>query len=178
MTGCDYCAALHRKGKNKPFQVLQKSEVMQDAFAQLGQMEFIDYQLEEKMEAFTCALYGGRGKTTSVDELRYQKLSNTKKSLRTTDPASLPPCRRTLRQKLKSLNYVSNMWRQAPIADMELWDPKDHGYKEENGRLTPLWFEGPEKPDITYAPQDIPDSDSDSDSSCSDSDSDDDPDLD
>ena len=91
MTGCDYCAALHRKGKNKPFQVLQKSEVMQDAFAQLGQMEFIDYQLEEKMEAFTCALYGGRGKTTSVD-----LMNSTTKSYRTqrslSEPLTLHVC--------------------------------------------------------------------------------------
>lgn len=143
---------------------MRKSAVYRKAFSELGDSENITQELEETMESFVCSIYGG-GKITSVNELRYNKLVKKSNKLRSSDPSSLPPCKETLRPKLKRCNHVSNMWKQAVDKNMVLWDATRNGYVNDNNKYKPLWFEGPEKPDVTYTPTaELLDSDDNSDS--------------
>ena len=98
----------------------------QKAFSELGDSENITKELKETMESFVCSIYGG-GKITSANELRYNKLVKKSNKLRSSDPSSLPPCKDTLRQKLKRCNTVSNMWKQAIEKNMGLWDATRNG---------------------------------------------------
>ena len=143
---------------------MRKSAVYRKAFSELGDSENITQELEETMESFVCSLYGG-GKITSVNELRYNKLVKKSNKLRSSDPSSLPPCKETLRPKLKRCNHVSNMWKQAVDKNMVLWNATRNGHVNDSNKYKPLWFEGPEKPDVTYTPTaELLDSDDNSDS--------------
>ena len=57
------------------------------------------------------------------------------------------------------------MWNQAIDKNMVLWDATRNGYVNDNNKYKPLWFEGPEKPDVIYTPTaELLDSDDNSDS--------------
>ena len=90
LTGSDYTASFHRKGKKRPFETIRKSAVYRKAFSELGDSENITQELEETMESFVCSIYGG-GKIISVNELRYNKLVKKSNKLRSSEPSSLPP---------------------------------------------------------------------------------------
>ena len=111
LPGSNYTTSFHWKGKKRPFETMRKSAVYQKAFSELGDSENITKELEETMESFVCSIYGS-GKITSVNKLRCNKLVKKSNKLRSSDPSSLPPCKDTLRQKLKR-NHVSNIWKQA-----------------------------------------------------------------
>ena len=58
LTGCDYTASFNRKGKVKPFKMLQKNPSIQDAFSALA---FQDGDIDEiinMIEGFVCTMYG------------------------------------------------------------------------------------------------------------------------
>ena len=53
-TGCDYTAAFARKGKLKPFVLLEKNKHFQNVFATLGKSESVEHEINKDIEMFVC----------------------------------------------------------------------------------------------------------------------------
>ena len=69
-TGCDYTAAFVRKGKVRPFSLVEKSTLFQKAFAALGESQEVTPETESTIESFVCAMYGKPG-LCDVESVRY-----------------------------------------------------------------------------------------------------------
>ena len=57
-SGCDYTASFNRKGKVRPFKILEKDGLAQDAFASLNSGETITLDIISTLEEFVCKIYG------------------------------------------------------------------------------------------------------------------------
>ena len=73
MKGCDFTTSFYRKGKIKPFEVLQNDHqgIHIKFFQSLLSMNEPDYK---QAEEFICALYGIKGGIKEVNEARYAQL--------------------------------------------------------------------------------------------------------
>ena len=58
-TGCDYTAGFVRKGKKRPFAILEKDERFLQAFSAIATSPVDDFT-SKVIEDYTCALYGAR----------------------------------------------------------------------------------------------------------------------
>ncbi|KAK4317433.1 hypothetical protein Pmani_011441 [Petrolisthes manimaculis] len=69
------------------------------------------------------------------------------KNLKKVDCALLPPCSKTVRNKLQRAHFVSIVWGNTESAhpDGEL-DPCDYGWQMKGGNYVPVWFSGPSVP--------------------------------
>ena len=57
-TGCDYTSSFMKNGKVKPFKLLEKNEVVQDALIALGEINYLEQDNTEVLEKYVCQLYG------------------------------------------------------------------------------------------------------------------------
>ena len=70
------------------------------------------------------------------------------------DCALLPPCSKTLHNKIKRTNYVALLWGRADSSHPgDGLDPLDFGWAEKDGCFVPEWFSGPSIPDIVFEGQ-------------------------
>ena len=83
-TGCDYASSLMKKGKVKPFKLLQKNEAVQDALIAFGEIDSLEQDNIEVLEKYVCQLYGQK-KNSDVNDVRmhlffqkYQQKEDTK----------------------------------------------------------------------------------------------------
>ena len=53
-TGCDYASSLMKKGKVKPFKLLQKNEAVLDALIALGETNSLEQDNTEVLEKYVC----------------------------------------------------------------------------------------------------------------------------
>lgn len=58
ITGCDYTATFPRKGKVRPFQILEKNRHRQIVFGTLGVDETLTDAQISGVEEFVCLMYG------------------------------------------------------------------------------------------------------------------------
>ena len=63
-TGCDYTSSFNRKGKIKPFKLLEKYPEIQEAFLNLSHSEGISLDIKSIIESFLCQMCGTK-KTNS-----------------------------------------------------------------------------------------------------------------
>lgn len=63
------------------------------------------------------------------------------------DCALLPPCSKTVRNKLQRAHYVSIIWGNADTAYPPQLDPLQYGWSIKNQCYVPEWFEEPALPD-------------------------------
>ena len=68
-TGCDYTASFMRKGKIRPYKLMEQSASAIEAFANLGEAENIEADTIEKIEQFVCSMYA-KPRLTSVNDVR------------------------------------------------------------------------------------------------------------
>ena len=92
-----------------------------------------------------------RPRLRDVNVLRYMKINDVcskrgVESLKTVDMSSLPPCKRTLREHIKRVNYQVAIWRSAHQPNPDIPHPDQHGWKMVDGHLQPLWFQGDDIP--------------------------------
>ena len=119
-TGCDQNSSMLRKSKMKSWKTAQ--EHLQ-TFNNLGTTYEVSDQLVKQLEAYVCALYGIKG--TNVDEARnFMFWNRLKKRKKVIGLSMLPPCKKSLLLHIKLSNYISGIWRQASVAEMDIQDPK------------------------------------------------------
>ena len=153
-TGCDYTSAFYKKGKIKPFAILEKNASGEyiRCFKSLGMQRDPDINL---LNRFVCEMYSCSG-MSCVNDARcaiFKRMSGPKDlknplgKIKRIDCAVLSPCSKTLDKKIMRCHYVSVMWSKAgcsnPLDGMS--DPTKFGWKMEN-EYVPEWFSGTSVP--------------------------------
>ena len=82
---------------------------------------------------FVCRLYCNES-NNDVALVRMKLFSQ-----KTRDVERIPPTRDALDQHLKRSVFQASLWTTAHMAMMPVNNPTDHGWKEENGKLLPVW---------------------------------------
>ena len=150
-TGCDYTSAFLRKGKVKPFQILQRHPHIIKAFKDLGGTASINAVQLPPLEQFVCAVYG-RPLCSNVNEVRYKLFqarydvncnNNSISVPNGVDLCLIPPCRNSLEVHIMRSNYVAYMWRNAHVSYMQLPTPVGNGWLEaSDGGIAIQWTQG------------------------------------
>lgn len=156
LTGCDYNPAFYRKGKKKPFELLEASLEYQQALTRLGDANN-DSTTEdfEVFERFVCQMYG-RKSLNDVNDCRdaifassykCKKADDTFKiKTKNFDASALPPCKSELENQLRRTAYISSIWRNAHLQHPTHLEPTDCGWHEVDGKYQINWFEGEQLP--------------------------------
>ena len=145
-------SAFKGKGKLKPLKALQLYPQFFESLAKLGESWSMNKDLLDKIEAFTCAMYG-KPKFLHVDDLRFcmlnEKCKNETISSNTNiDLSALPPCRKSLVQHARHGNFQTVIWKRGHVPTPDTPKANDgHGWHECDGKLRPLWTE--EEEDLT-----------------------------
>ena len=147
-SGCDTTSSFKGLGKVKPLKVLLKLAKFEPVLARLGDVWDVPDDLMNELDAFTCALYG-RPRIRTVDELRYIKMNEVcvtdiqLSSSKNIDMSMMPPCRRSLEQHIKRVNYQVGIWKRSHIPNPDIPLASDgHGWTLVNSKLEPLWYNG------------------------------------
>ena len=137
-TGCDYTSSFLKKGKSKAFAILRKDKGYVEVFKSLC----TEHPDDAGINRFVCHLYG-ENDAIDANDARYQKVMRFSQSKlnakfiyvksstrpKSLNRSSLPPCRKTLRQKILRCKMISKMWHKAdtkePAAGL---DPLSHGW--------------------------------------------------
>ena len=175
-TGCDTTSAFKGHGKLKPLKILEKNDEYKKAFSEIGIEWTITQSTKDKLEAFTCAIYG-KPRVKDVNMARFQKINEacSNKSLnamKNVDLASLPPCKKTLEKHIERVIYTVGILKKSHIPNLIIPNPENYGWKKVNGLVQPHWFDGKEMPLQLEDVEVREDSDSDMDEVSSDAESD------
>ena len=153
-TGCDYTASFMRKGKIRPFDLIEKSKTFTSAFARIGIAQDIPECVLVDIEMFVCMMYGKPG-AWGVNDARFDLFKHSiapsarghpLKVIKHTDPSLLPPCHTVLANKIKQTNYVAYMWKNADQPDPIMCDAEESGWVTRDGIYAINWFEGDQIP--------------------------------
>ena len=146
--GCDSTSAFKGIGHLKPLKLLKKNAKYEKPLAKLGNSWTVSEDLMDELDAFTCAIYG-RQNVKHVDELRYFKLNELGSRDQQVNPtknvdlASVAPCRKSLEQHIRRVNYQVGIWKHSHLPDPDIPAPtENHGWHSVDGKLEPLWFNG------------------------------------
>lgn len=154
-TGCDYTASFYRKGKVKPFKELEKNLQVQHVFACLNKIEQIDNMKNmEILQEFTSKFYGINCKSVNdarllIFQSRFSSTSVAEyfvKKVKSFDSTLIPPCWRSLKQKILRTIYVTSMWQNATEVNCVKLLPEQCGWIVDDDKIEPLWFEGEPTP--------------------------------
>lgn len=67
------------------------------------------------------------------------------------DCAILPPCAKTVHNKLLRAHFISIIWGNAYSSEpADGLSPLDYGWKDDEGMFVPDWFQGPAMPDELF----------------------------
>lgn len=159
-TGYDNNPTFFRKGKQKPFKMLENSKKFQKVFSDLGDSEIRDEQITfPTIEEFVCKIYNEKS-LKDVNEARLaiftknfevKKIDDTFcKKVESFNASSLPPCKTELQQHLLRSTYISKVWRNAFLQKPTDWDAKRFGWNELDNKLHFEWFAGDQVPHFIH----------------------------
>ena len=146
-TGEDTNCAFKGKGKVLPLKKLQQNPRYQNMFKSLGNNLSLPESLQEKLEEFTCLLYGFP-RVKSVDSVRAlmmkKMVGDSEKIVASSkvDLSRLPPCHSSLVPHMKRVNYRLHLWKSAHRNIVELQSATHHGWRQGHIYLEPVWTEG------------------------------------
>ena len=147
-TGCDSVSAFAGKGKASALKLLTSNRDIQEIFLELGQEWDLSPELVDKLEAFTCLLYGPKASSTRVNDLRYHLFCAKKGEI---ESHQLPPCRDCLVKHAQRANYQAGIWRRCLEQDPHVPSPVGRGWKmekeEDTEHLVVDWMDGPPAPE-------------------------------
>ena len=156
LTGCDYTSSFFGKGKLSPLKKAEKSPLHLEGLGKLGEKTIFTDD-DGLVEKYVCSIYG-QEVLSSVNEARLTLFMNKYKpsnasspldKIKGIDASMLPPCKDVLLQKFARCNYVAYLWKHAHLRHpLENMQPTDHGWKEVNGVLEPVWFIGSQMPTV------------------------------
>ncbi|GFU22615.1 uncharacterized protein TNCV_1304911 [Trichonephila clavipes] len=156
MGWCDYTPAFFRKGKLRPFKLLEKFVEYQLACQEIITDD--DDELERifaTLEKFVCHMYGVPN-SSNVNDVRFYLFSKTyqskelddnfEKKCRSFDSSSLPPCKAELYQHLLRVWYVTKFWRNAHLKNPSSLLPLASGWIVNDDKYDFVWFAGEQFP--------------------------------
>ena len=124
-SGCDTTSAFKGIGKIRPIKLLMSSQQYCEAFTKLGETSSVSDDVCNSLDSFTCALYG-KSRVNKVDVLRHTKISDLCPDgglpSKTVDFTSFPPCRRSLDEHIKRVNFQVGIWKLVLELNPELPD--------------------------------------------------------
>lgn len=71
---------------------------------------------------------------------------NFMNTIKNFDSSLIPPCWKSLKQKIQRTIYVNSMWENATDADCIKFSAHESGWQLIDGKFVPLWFEGDSTP--------------------------------
>ncbi|XP_044760188.1 uncharacterized protein LOC123317646 isoform X1 [Coccinella septempunctata] len=155
-TGSDYTASFARKGKIKPFRIIEEYPNIANIFASFEHSQEISEEQIQGIEKFVCCMYG-RHNANSVDKVRLDlflrnhggfvsQAKNPLDKVKNFDGSLMPPCKKVLINKIKRMNQVCAIWNYATEAHPNFFDPERHAWRLVDGRYEVEWFIGPQTP--------------------------------
>ena len=155
-TGSDYTSSFVRKGKVRPFKMLEKGQDYQDAFAVMSRGTEVSDATRTTLLNFTAKIYGAK-ENTSLNKCRYQKFiqaygpkgqgKNPLANLRGIDASGLPPCEDEVITHIKRASFVANIWATADQSHIEQHPTEENGWQLVDNQYKPIWFEGEQLPE-------------------------------
>ena len=125
-TGSDYTSAFVRKGKLRPFKLLETEANWKNVFAMMASHEEISVATKESLMKFISRTYAGK-KETGLNECRYKKFisafgpkhneKNLLSNLKGFDASGLPPCEAITHMKRAS--FIAEMWTNEFVQEHE-----------------------------------------------------------
>ena len=100
-------------------------------------------RIKEVASNFVCRLYSKDSDDNDVDLVRMKVFSQ-----KTRNVERIPPTMGALEQHIKRSVFQSSIWTSAYMSMMPVNDPTDHGWKEEHGKLIPIWTSLPLARDV------------------------------
>lgn len=150
-SGCDYTSAFVRRGKVKPFKILQNRPESIEIFTRLGASRHIDDTTLKGLEQFVCSMYG-HATYQDVDKLRHQifqsrydvSTNTSALNIKTgVDMSMLPPCKSSLQLHCQRSNYVAYVWKNSHVSHPDIPAPIGFGWElDENGLIKVQWTQG------------------------------------
>ena len=90
-------------------------------------------ELMNKLEHFTCHLYGPKTSSTNVNELRYHLFCAKKGEV---ESHLLPPCRDCLFKHALRSNFQPAIWRRCLEQNPSIPSPEGRGWKKDQTLYT------------------------------------------
>lgn len=154
LSGCDTTSSFVRHGKLSVKSKLEKYPKFVPILASIGASLTIEDTLLIDLEEFVCCLYSNKD-YTNINKLRFDLFSHkysptTASKLpnnQGVDLSLLPPCKTSLENHIRRVNYQCYIWNHAHVAHPSTPTPVGHGWKLENGELKFDWIKG--DPSIT-----------------------------
>uniref|UniRef100_A0A2H1WQX5 SFRICE_024036 n=1 Tax=Spodoptera frugiperda TaxID=7108 RepID=A0A2H1WQX5_SPOFR len=151
LTGCDYTPAFFRKGKLRPFKILEQSEQYQTACQNIitDDEELLD-ETFKTLEKFICHIYGARD-SWNVNEVRFQMFANTYRSKKSEDNLKKKIVTLThpaYRHHLLRVRYVTKFWTNAYLKHPTSLSPQASGWTMNNNKYDFIWFDGEQLPSL------------------------------
>ncbi|XP_033227631.1 uncharacterized protein LOC117179704 isoform X4 [Belonocnema kinseyi] len=150
LSGCDFNPACFRKGKSRPWKIIENSLKYQEAFSNLSEMH-LSHDTFAVIEEFVCQMYGMPNVKT-VNEARIiifnknykakSKNESFREQVRNYDASNLLPCQSELRQQLLRTRYIMNLWGNACLERPTDLSPHEHGWSEKDRCYEFVWFTG------------------------------------
>lgn len=151
-TGCDYTSAFSRKGKNRPYSVVSKSDKFQRAFESLSKTVLTE-EVIATLKEFVCVLYGAR-KPVPLNKHRFNVVEKTYKrkatakhpfdKLKSIEGSSIPPCESELAPHIDRCAFVARLWGSAHQNDLQ--KTPACGWEIIDGEFRIIWFNGEQMP--------------------------------
>ena len=153
LTGCAFIFSFYRKGKVKPFGLLDCDCLNRHNAAMCSLTSEVDIPA---VTPYVCSLYGFD--TEDVDYARclaFMRMvygTTTKplslSKIKRINCTSIPPCSKTLLNHIRRSNYVAKLWKRAEQADPTEVEPAvKYDWTEMENGLEPEWFVGYSLPD-------------------------------
>ena len=135
-TGSDSTSSFKFKGKRYCCKLMQEVPSLMEEFATIVDTPFqTSPRLKEVAARFVCRLYSNESEDYSdVDLVRMRVFSQ-----KTRDVERIPPTSDALEQHLKRSVFQASIWATAHMSMMPDNNPTCHGWKEEDGKLLPIW---------------------------------------
>eukprot|EP00745_Piridium_sociabile_P034704 TRINITY_DN5991_c0_g1_i13.p1 TRINITY_DN5991_c0_g1~~TRINITY_DN5991_c0_g1_i13.p1 ORF type:complete len:843 (-),score=177.10 TRINITY_DN5991_c0_g1_i13:511-3039(-) len=135
-TGSDSTSSFKFKGKRYCCKFMHEVPSLMEEFATIVDTPFqISPRLKEVATNFVCRLYSNESnEDNDVDMVRMRVFSQ-----KTRDVERIPPTSDALDQHLKRSVFQASIWTTAQRSMMPVNNPTNHGWKEEDGKLLPIW---------------------------------------
>lgn len=146
-TGSDSTSSFKFKGKRSCCTLMHEVPSLMEQFATVVDTPFqTSPRLKEVATNFVCRLYSNESnEDNDVDLVRMRLFSQ-----KTRDVERVPPTSDALDQHLRRSVFQASIWATAHMSMMPVNNPTNHGWKEEDGKLLPIWTTLPLAKDVFH----------------------------